>query len=201
MRGKLVDDRPAGISQPQQLCDFVESFSGSVIAGVSDVLIGPTVVFPLCQIKMGVAARDDQRQHGETQIIVISLLTFLEQDGMNVTFEMVHRDQRLVESEGQRLGIADADQQRAGQSGPLGDGQRVDGLVSLSGIGQRLADDRHDRAQMLPRRQFGHDSAVRLVRGDLREHNVGNDLLTRAHYGRRGLVARAFNPEDVGVRP
>ena len=119
---------------------------------------------------------------------------------MNVAFKMVHRDQWLVESKSQRLGIADADQQCAGESRPLGHGNGVDGLISLSSIGQRLADHRHDRAQMLAGRQFGHDSAVWLVGGDLREHNVGNNLLTRAHHGGGSLVAGAFDAEDVGVR-
>ena len=147
---------------------------------------------------MSVAAGDDQRQHRETQL-VIALPPLLQQHRMNVAFEMIHRDQRLVERKGQRLGIADADQQRSGKSRPLGDGHRVDRLVSLSRIGQRLADDRHDRPQMLARRQLRHHSAVRLVRGDLREHYVGNDLLARAHHRRRSLVARALDAEDVGV--
>ena len=77
---------------------------------------------------------------------MISVSTLLEQDGVNVAFEVVHRDERLVESKRQRLGVADADKQRAGESGPLGDGNRVHRLIALSSVGQRLADDRYDCA-------------------------------------------------------
>src|SRR5580658_6321155 len=131
---------------------------------------------------MSVTAGDDQRQHGKTQI-VISLATLFEQHSMNVAFEMVHRDERLVESERQRLGIADANQQRTSEPGPLSDGYRVHGLVSLSGVSQRLPHHRHNCAQMLTRRQLRYDSTIRLMGGNLREHNIGSDLLARAHHG------------------
>src|ERR1700677_2099947 len=116
---------------------------------------------------MRVTTRDDQRQHWETQI-VISLAALLEQNSMNVAFEMVYSDERLIESERERLGIADAHEQCARQPRTLRHRHGVDRLISLSGIGKRLANDRHNRAQMLPRRQLWHDSAIRLVRGDLR---------------------------------
>ena len=59
---------------------------------------------------MRVSAGDDQGQHRELQFVV-PLLPLFEQHGMDVAFEMIDRDQRLVEREGQRLGIADAHQQ------------------------------------------------------------------------------------------
>ncbi len=94
---------------------------------------------------MSVPARNHQSQHGKSYIRRLFFLAFLEQDGMNVSFEMIHSDQGLVEREGQRLGVSDSDQQRPGQPRPLGDRQRVDRLVGLSGIGQSLADHRHNR--------------------------------------------------------
>ena len=65
---------------------------------------------------MSVSAGNDQRQHRKLQF-VIALLALLEQHGMNVAFEMVDRNQRLIEGEGQRLCIADAHQQRSGEAG------------------------------------------------------------------------------------
>ncbi len=117
-----------------------------------------------------------------------------------MAFEMVDGDQRLVEGEGQRLGVADADQQCSGEAGALGDGDGVDGFVGVLGLGQRLAHHRHDGAQMLARSQFRDDSAVRLVSRDLRGHDIRDQLLARAHHGRCGLVAGTFDAEDVGVR-
>ena len=57
---------------------------------------------------MSVSSRDNEREDWKDQFTV-AFLPFLEQHGMNMTFEMIHGDQRLVQSEGQRLGIADAD--------------------------------------------------------------------------------------------
>ena len=76
---------------------------------------------------------------------------------------------------------------------------RVDGLVGLAGIGQRLAHDRDDRAQMLARRQFRNDAAVRLVSRDLRDDDIRDQLLARTHHGGGSFVAGAFDAEDVGV--
>ncbi len=129
----------------------------------------------------------------------IAFLALLEQNGVDVTFKMIHGDQRLVEREGQRLGVADADQQGAGQARSLSYRQRIDRLISLPGIVKRFADYRHNRLQVLARSQFRDNSAIRLVRGDLREHHVRNQFLARAHNRRRGFVAGAFNAKNVRV--
>jgi hypothetical protein len=42
--------------------------------------------------------------------IVIASLPLFEEDGVDVSFEMIDRDERLVGSEGQCLGVADSDE-------------------------------------------------------------------------------------------
>ena len=152
MRREPVNDRASGITQAKQFGDFVESLAGCVIASVADIFVGPTVVVLLGQIKMRVPSRHHQSQYGKLQL-VIALLPLFQQNRMDVAFEMIDRNQRLVEGEGQSLGIADAHQQRSGKAGALRDGDRVDGVVSLVGLSQRLANDGNDRAQMLARCQ------------------------------------------------
>ena len=147
---------------------------------------------------MSVSARNHQRQHGEIHLAIV-LLALFEQHGMNVSFEVIDGDQGLVEGEGQRLGVSDSDQQRAGQPRSLGHSQRVDGLVGLPGISQRFADHRHNRFQMLPRSQLRHDAAIRLVGRDLREDDIRDDFLSRIDHGSRSLVAGAFDAENVGA--
>src|ERR1700730_18971712 len=98
--GQLVDDRTTRIPQSQQLRHFVESFTGSVVAGVADALIRPTFSALLSHIEMGVSAGDYQCQHWKTDL-TIAFLTLLEQDGMDVTFKVIHRDQGLIEREGE----------------------------------------------------------------------------------------------------
>ena len=123
---------------------------------------------------MRVSAGNDQRQHRKLHFVV-SLLPLFEQHGVDVAFEMIDRDQRLVEREGQSLGIADADQQCSREAGALRDRDGVDGIVGVPGFGQRLADHRHDGAQMLARSQFGHNASIGLMGRDLR----GDDIRDR----------------------
>jgi hypothetical protein len=80
---------------------------------VADVFVGPTIVVLLGQIKVRVSSRNHQSEQGKLQL-VIALLTLFQQNRMNVAFEMIDRNQRLIEGEGQSLGIADANQQGSG---------------------------------------------------------------------------------------
>src|SRR6202023_2527779 len=98
-------------------------------------------------------------QQGKTQVAV-SLLPLFEQHRVNVTFEVVDGNQRLLQSKRQRLGVTDADQQGSGQPWPLGNGNRVNRLVASTRIRQRLANHWNDGAQMLARCQFRNYAAV-----------------------------------------
>ena len=118
---------------------------------------------------------------------------------MNVSFEMIDRNQRLVERKCQSLGETDADQQRARQAWPLRNRKSIKGLVGLARIGQRLADDRHNGPQMLARSQFRHYSAIGRVGNDLREHDVRDNLLARSHDCGCGFVAGTLDAEDVDI--
>ena len=109
MRSEAVNDWSTGISQAKQLGNFVESLSGSIIAGMADIFIGPAFVLLRGEIKVRVSSRNHQSQHRKLQFVV-AFLPLLQQNRMDVTFEVVDGNQRLVESEGQRFGIADADQ-------------------------------------------------------------------------------------------
>ena len=76
---------------------------------MSDVVVRPALGFLFGEIQVCVAARNHEREHGEVDA-VIALLALLEQYGVNMSLEMIDRNQRLVESEPQRLGITDSDQ-------------------------------------------------------------------------------------------
>ena len=147
---------------------------------------------------MRVAPRDNQGKHRKLEFVV-AFLPLLEQDGVDVAFKVVDGDERLIESESERLRIADSDEEGAGESGPLRNGYRVDRFVSVPGIGQGLPHHWYDGAQMFAGCKFGDDSAVRLVRGDLRRDHVGNEFLSRANDGGRSFIAGAFDAENEGV--
>ena len=92
---------------------------------------------------------------------------------MDVAFEMVDGDQRQAGGKGQRLGVGDAHQQRAGKSGAAGDGDGVQVGEGDAGLGERGPDHGDDGAQMLAAGQLRHHAAVARVCGDLRGNNRG----------------------------
>src|SRR5712671_1821896 len=102
---------------------------------------------------MRVAAGDDEGEDGEFHWGFAALACF-HKDGVDVAFEVVDGDQRLVEAEGEGFGVGDADQQCAGETGAFGDGNGVevgegDWMAGGSaGAGHRLADDGNDVAEV-----------------------------------------------------
>lgn len=68
---------------------------------------------------------------------------------MDVAFEVVHRDQGLVEGEGQGLGVCNAYQQCSGEAWAFGYGYGVEILEGDAGFGDGGADDGDDVAQVL----------------------------------------------------
>jgi hypothetical protein len=109
---------------------------------VADIPVGPEILLQLSQIKMRMSARDHQAPAQEIEdrhFRFAAAPPLLQQHGMNVSLKMIHGDQRLLQRKGQRLGIADANQQSARQSRPLRDRDGIDRLISLSRLGQAPA--------------------------------------------------------------
>src|SRR3954468_452802 len=78
-------------------------------------------------------------------------------------------------------------------------GYGVHSLVRSARLLQRGSQNRNDIAQVLARGQFRHYSAVRLVRCELREHDVRDHLFARTNDGRTGFVAGTLNTQDVSI--
>ena len=109
--------------------------------------------------------------------------------GADMPLDMMHRHQRQSGRKRQRLGAADADQQRADQPRPIGHGNGVylrQGQIRLL---QRARHHRVHRLHMLARGNLRHDPAVKRVRFHLRGHHIGQDASSVFDHRRRGLVA------------
>src|SRR5208283_647549 len=104
-----VDDRASRIAEPQKLRHFIECFSGSVVARVPYIAVGPEIFVHLGKIEMRMPTRNNQRQHRKMQLAIFAL-PLLKQHRMDVSFKMVNRDQRLFQRKRQSFGKADADQ-------------------------------------------------------------------------------------------
>src|SRR5277367_3594007 len=70
---QTIDNRASRIPKPQEFRYLIESLPGRVVAGVSDVLIGPKTLVLVCQIKMGVPTGHDQSQHREINIFFVAI--------------------------------------------------------------------------------------------------------------------------------
>src|SRR3954470_17428806 len=117
MRSELIDDGSAGVSIAEQLRDFIVSFTRGIVARLADVLIAPAcAVIPalLAQIKMSMSAGDDEGQQGKLKLAA-SFLLFFQQDGVDVAFQVIHRNDRLVFSEGECLRVSNTYKKRAGK--------------------------------------------------------------------------------------
>ena len=123
---------------------------------------------------MGVAAADHEgeERHGA------DFFGGLHEHGVDVAFEVIDRDEGLVEGEGEGLGVGDADEERAGEAWAFGDGDGIEigegeaGVV-VRGLGDCRSDYGDDVAEMLARGKLGDYAAVVGVEGDLRGDYVG----------------------------
>jgi hypothetical protein len=86
----------------------------------------------------------------------------------DVPEQMVDRDQRQAPAGSDRLGAADADQQRADHPRMGRDRDGLDVVQAHSSPLQGGPDDGIDQLDVMPGSDLGHDPAVALVRFDLR---------------------------------
>ena len=115
---------------------------------------------------------------------------------MNMTFEMIHGDQRKMIRKGECLGVSDAHQKRSrkARAGGHSDGIEI-GERNVRFV-KRGTNHGNDGAKMLAAGQLRHHAAVTRVRRDLRSDH-GGDRARATLYDRRGsFVAGAFNAEN-----
>ncbi len=189
LTGDAVDVRAAGIGQSEQPGDLVERLPRGVIDRLAEQRdVGGDVVD---EQDLGVAAADQHRRHAPVEATVLELV-----DG-DVGGEVVDAVERLVVCEGERLGGGDADQQRAGQAGAAGHGDRVDVLDAYAGLGVGLLERRDHRLEVGAAGDLGHDAAEPYVLLHARRERM-REQLGAADDADTGLVARRLDPEHKG---
>jgi hypothetical protein len=70
-------------------------------------------------------AQDDRGTQLFGRVYIRCGLSLIEQNGVDVAFEVVDCDEWKILGEGQRFGVCNTNQERAGQSGTVGDGDGV----------------------------------------------------------------------------
>ena len=119
----------------------------------------------------------------------------LQQHGVDVAFEVVDGDERLAQREGEGLGVADTDEQRAGEAWAFGDGDRIQLRHAYAGFAEGGVDDRDDGAEVLAGGELRNDAAVGRVDGDLRGDDVRELAGAALDDGGGGLVAGALDTQ------
>ena len=188
-----VDPRAAGVAEAEEFGDFVEGLAGGIVDGVAYVAVVPGGVAVLRQIEVGVSAGDDE---GEQRPGRGEGGGMLEQHGVDVTFEVVDGDEGLGKRGGESLGVADADEQSAGEAGAFRNGDGVELLHVCPGFAKCGIDDGDDGAEVLAGGELGDDAAVRGVDGDLGGNDIGELACAALDDSGGGFVAGALDSED-----
>src|SRR3982751_6354250 len=102
MTGKPVDNWTSWIPHAKQLSDFIEGFPRRIVACLPNVFVGPTISARFGAVEMGMSTRNHERQHWKVRPI-IAFLALLQQHSMNMPFEVIHGNERLIERERQCL--------------------------------------------------------------------------------------------------
>ena len=123
----------------------------------------------------------------------------LEPDGLDVSRQMVNRDNGPVQGSGGRFRERHAHQQRPDQAWTLRDGDGINAPQASSGIGQRALHDTADVTHVLARCQLRHHAAPLAV------HVVCDAMMfDRTRQGRAGspvveTTAAAVSSHDVSI--
>ena len=169
--GEAVDPGTTGITEAEKFGYFVEGFSGGVVDGATHVAVVPggleAFLFGLLmgKVEVCVASGNDEGEEGGTVRFSAESCRVIHQDGVDVAFQMVDRDQGFAEAERKGFGIGDAHQQGSGEPGTAGDGDGVDaperdaGLL-LGGLSNGCTHHGYDVAEVLAAGELGDDAAI-----------------------------------------
>ncbi len=193
-RGCGHDGRATGIWQPEQPADLVERLPRRVIDRLAEQPVGQ-VVAHLDQ--EGVAAADDERHEREDRFRAHRLIGVQQPRRVDVTLEVVHRDERQTGVPGERAGHGDADQQRTREAGTLGDRDAVEvPQVRDARDGTRLLEHGDHPAEMGTCGHLGHDAPGPRVQRRLARHDVGVDAPAVLDDGHRCLITGALDGQQ-----
>ena len=158
IRRERIDPWTAWVAQSKEFGYLVKGLAGGIVDGAADIPIGKASLSRLRCIEVCVSSGDHQGQRPRASLVkrgVVFLwrgpgqFLLLEQHGVDVPLEMIDRDQRLSQSECQRLGVGDADEKCAGEPRPLGHGNGGEVRERDTCFGERGVDHRDDIAQVL----------------------------------------------------
>ncbi len=186
----VLDLRAARIIEPQEFCGLVEGLADGIVERGAQPHIVPDAPH---RDDLGMAAGGEKQAIGKRHVVDQARRE-------RMRLEMVDGDQRLLAHQGDRLGGGQSDDHAADQPGTGRGRDAVEVVEAAAGLAHRAADQEVEDLHMGARRDLRHHAAEGRVVGDLREHDVRQDLAapvrTPFHHRRRGLVAGRLDAED-----
>ena len=140
------------------------------------------------------AAGNDEADGGEFRIFLSGV--GFQEDGVNVSFEMIDGDERLPKCEGENFAVREADEESAGEAGTLRDGDSVEIGEGDVGLVECFANDGNDFAEMFAGGKLGNDAAEFAVNVNLRGDDAREDAASTGDDGGGRFVAGGFDAQD-----
>ena len=113
----------------------------------------------------------------------------LEENGADVSIEVVNTDQRPARAIGEGLRKTQSDKQCPHESWPLGDADKVDVPECRAGLFQRCIHHGADVLDVTSTGEFRNDAPIGSVDAVLRGNDVGKNLIAVRQDGGRRFVA------------
>ena len=113
--------------------------------------------------------------------------------------QMMQTEHRNAARVRECTGECGTDEQCPGETGTFGICNEADVVHADAGIGQGLADQREDMADMIARGELGHDTAVACVQRDLAVQPVGEQPARARIDGNARLVAGRLDAENAKI--
>jgi hypothetical protein len=117
-----------------------------------------------------------------------------EQNRVNVSFDMMDRDQGDLAGEAEGLGVCDTDKERTDKAGAGGDRDGRKTAKRNARLLQSLVNNRADSAQVFARGELGNDPAILCVNVELGSDDARANAATIFDNGGGGFVARTLDP-------
>jgi hypothetical protein len=117
-----------------------------------------------------------------------------EQDGVNVSFDVMDGNERDLAGEAEGFSVCDTDKQRSNKSRAGRDRDGGEIAERNARLLESLADHRHNGAQVFTRGELGNDPAIFCVNVELRGDDARANLAALLDNGGGGFIARTLDP-------
>ena len=186
----LLQLRASRISQSHGSGNLVEGLSRRIISG-SSIDFDFSVVLHIQQ--MTVPTTGHQANIGRNAILMSKIIC------RNMPFNMMYRNQGLLNGIGQSLGFGDSHQKRAYQSGAVGYRHRRKIGKAFPRLFHGQTNHLINFFQMITGSNLRHYPSKLCVKSHLRGNHIGKHFLSVLYHCRCGFITAAFDSQNQNI--